>query len=304
MTFLGGCYYHFCATRFGHRLARAFVHATRRNGRRRSFHMPFDALESEHEAVAALMRLWRRVHWSCGDGMMPAEQLLEVYRLAVGWPVDGDTVELGAWVGLTTSYLATACRVRGRGHVYAVDTFQGHREGGTFYPSVETHSGSTLAAFRARIARSRVRDLVQPLIGCTTDVAGRYPGRPIRVLLIDADHSYEGVRDDFRAWAPHVAPGGLVIFHDYLMPGVARFIDEDLPRREDFVPSPGRVDPNIMAVTRRFGARAVRGSSPHADARTEGRPSTPAPTAAPLLPAHAAPRAGEHGAEQPIEVGA
>ena len=47
-----------------------------------------------------------------------------------------------------------------------------------------------------------------------------------RFLLIDADHSYEGVRRDFEAWSPLVAPGGLIVFHDYLMSeaGVARFV--------------------------------------------------------------------------------
>lgn len=39
-------------------------------------------------------------------------------------------------------------------------------------------------------------------------------GRPVDVLFIDGDHSYEGVCDDFERYAPLVRSGGLVAFHD------------------------------------------------------------------------------------------
>lgn len=46
-------------------------------------------------------------------------------------------------------------------------------------------------------------------------------------VFIDADHSYEAVRNDLRAWWPIVAKGGLVCGHDYHMfPGVKRAVDE------------------------------------------------------------------------------
>lgn len=57
-------------------------------------------------------------------------------------------------------------------------------------------------------------------------------GRPIDFLFIDGDHSYTGVRTDWLNWAPHVAPGGVVAFHDTWPnydrhePGVVRWVDE------------------------------------------------------------------------------
>ena len=39
-------------------------------------------------------------------------------------------------------------------------------------------------------------------------------GEPLDFLLIDGDHSAEGVRQDFSMYAPLVRPGGLVAFHD------------------------------------------------------------------------------------------
>ena len=250
MSWISRRYYDFCQSPAGHATTEAMVRAMRRLGIARRFHMPLDALRLDHDAVAALMRLWSRIHWSSGDGMMPPNQLLAIYRLAVEWPVEGDIVELGAWTGLTTSYLATACRVRNSGRVFAVDTFEGTKEDGSRYPSIAKMGGSTLEAFHQRTRRAGVADIAWPLIGLTTEVVDRYPGRPIRFLLIDADHSYDGVRADFESWSPKVAPGGLIVFHDYQMPDVARFVNSRVIGRPGFDPHPGVVVPNVIAFTK------------------------------------------------------
>ena len=41
-------------------------------------------------------------------------------------------------------------------------------------------------------------------------------GRPIDFLLIDGDHTYEGVKRDWEMYEPLVAPEGLIAFHDIL----------------------------------------------------------------------------------------
>lgn len=41
-------------------------------------------------------------------------------------------------------------------------------------------------------------------------------GRPVDVLHIDGDHSYDGVAADFATYAPLVRAGGLVLVHDVL----------------------------------------------------------------------------------------
>lgn len=248
---LGKCYYGLCRTRVGHALLRGTVTTARRLGFVGGFRLPFDALSLDHSSLSGLAKLWSRIHWSPGDGMMPSDQLLSVYRLASTWPVDGATVELGSWVGLTTSYLATACKTHGKGKVYAVDTFVGTREGGEPYPSLVKFGGSTLNAFNEQIQRAGVSDIVEPLVGLSQDVALAYPGEPIRVLLIDADHSYTGIKGDFESWLPHLAPGGLIIFHDYIIHDVARYIDEEVRTNPAVKFSPGQIGDNIIAVTKR-----------------------------------------------------
>jgi cephalosporin hydroxylase len=39
-------------------------------------------------------------------------------------------------------------------------------------------------------------------------------GRAVDFLFIDGDHSHDGVWQDFKTYAPFVAPGGLIAFHD------------------------------------------------------------------------------------------
>jgi cephalosporin hydroxylase len=39
-------------------------------------------------------------------------------------------------------------------------------------------------------------------------------GRPIDCLFIDGDHSYVGVRQDYRMYSPLVRRGGVIAFHD------------------------------------------------------------------------------------------
>ena len=59
----------------------------------------------------------------------------------------------------------------------------------------------------------------------------------INLLVIDGDHSYEGIKYDFDTYFPLLQPGGYVIFDDYNAeewPGVQKFIDEDVCKKNDF----------------------------------------------------------------------
>ena len=44
-------------------------------------------------------------------------------------------------------------------------------------------------------------------------------GEPLDFLLIDGDHTYDGVRRDFEDYGPLVRPGGMIAFHDIAEPG-------------------------------------------------------------------------------------
>lgn len=52
---------------------------------------------------------------------------------------------------------------------------------------------------------------------------------PIAAILIDGDHTYEGVMADCEHFLPHVMQGGYAMFHDYAresLPGVTQAVQE------------------------------------------------------------------------------
>jgi predicted O-methyltransferase YrrM len=53
-------------------------------------------------------------------------------------------------------------------------------------------------------------------------------GRSIDFLFIDADHTYEGVKQDYEMYAPLVRRGGVVAFHDILPNAVDEHCKVDL----------------------------------------------------------------------------
>jgi predicted O-methyltransferase YrrM len=88
------------------------------------------------------------------------------------------------------------------------------------------YAPAMIAAIRAfQPARQTVRclpcDSHDPQTGAT--LVRMFGGRAIDVLLIDGDHAFDGVRQDFRLYAPLVRCGGIVAIHDIIPDHRARF---------------------------------------------------------------------------------
>lgn len=66
------------------------------------------------------------------------------------------------------------------------------------------------------------------VLNCDTEAAAALVDRRFDFVFIDAEHTYEGVRDDIRAWRDKIVPGGLLCGHDYSkkFPGVKLAVDE------------------------------------------------------------------------------
>lgn len=51
-------------------------------------------------------------------------------------------------------------------------------------------------------------------------------GYEFDMIYIDADHSYESVKNDISVWFNKVKPGGIICGHDYFMDDVKKAVDE------------------------------------------------------------------------------
>jgi predicted O-methyltransferase YrrM len=124
-------------------------------------------------------------------------------------------VELGTWMGASAIPIARAIRPWG-GTLTCVDTWQGLL---TYAPGIMyTAQPWMLVSCARNLIDAGVSANIR-LIPATTQDAAACWREPIDYLYIDADHSYEAVWADLRAWVPHLKPGGLLLGDDYGSPG-------------------------------------------------------------------------------------
>ena len=111
---------------------------------------------------------------------------------------EGCIVEVGSYRGRSTVALARGSANGHRPPVYAVEpheTFVGPR-GGDFGPEDR-------AAFLRNMVRTGAYRQVR-LLNTSSEILSPGWKEPVALLWLDGDHSYEGVRRDFDAWAPHL----------------------------------------------------------------------------------------------------
>ena len=110
--------------------------------------------------------------------------------------IDGYLVELGAWEGETTRFLAQATNKK----IVAVDRYFER------WPP---------AAGALECFQSNTSDLENiELIRNTTYSAGKnFYGR-VALIFIDAQHDFLNTFADFQAWTRHLVDSGICVFHD------------------------------------------------------------------------------------------
>jgi hypothetical protein len=141
------------------------------------------------------------------EGMISVAEARLLYELARE-VVTGCIVEVGSYRGRSTIALARGSQA---GHNVPVFAFDPHEEsvgilGGKFGPEDR-------AWFFRNMLRSGCYRIVR-LVELSSAVVSAGWHRPVSLLWIDGDHSYEGVRSDFDCWLPHLVPGAAIALDD------------------------------------------------------------------------------------------
>jgi len=120
----------------------------------------------------------------------------------------GVILELGSFRGVSTIVMAKATNRK----VIAVDPFIAH---GTISQNKQN--------FLNNIRRFEVENQIELIedFSKNFNIKG-----PLGLLLIDAEHTYEGVKHDYNKFAPLVEDGGYIVMHDFHLPGIKKFFDE------------------------------------------------------------------------------
>lgn len=147
-------------------------------------------------------------------------------------------VEVGVFRGVLSQYLLR----KGVDRLFMVDTWAPAEEQPEHYRETKDYCaglsaaecGANEALARAVATRSGGKAVVLKLP--SVEAAHQINDGSMDFVFLDADHSYEGVRDDIAAWLPKVRKGGWIGGHDYAndMPeydfsGVKRAVDEAFP---------------------------------------------------------------------------
>ena len=139
------------------------------------------------------------------DGMISVEEAELLFRLASRLSGTGCIVEIGSFRGRSTLALAQGA---GSCPVFAIDPHEHFAGalGGRFGPQDR-------AAFFRAMLRSGAYERVR-LVNLPSQTVAPGWREPVKLLWLDGDHSYDGVRSDWRAWRPHLAARALVAVDD------------------------------------------------------------------------------------------
>jgi MMP 1-O-methyltransferase len=152
-------------------------------------------------------------------GFMPPEEGIALYETAARYAGLGPVAEIGTYCGKSTIYLAAAASQAGQ----VVLTVDHHRGSEEIQPGWEHHDPElvdsatgrmdSLPFFRANLAAAGLEEHVIAVIGTSAQVS-RLWRTPLGMLFIDGGHSEIHVVIDYEGWAPWVAHGGALAFHD------------------------------------------------------------------------------------------
>lgn len=143
--------------------------------------------------------------------------------LLANMPKDGTFVELGAWLGKSSSYL---CDKATGQDIIIVDTWKGSPNELTTHHKLATEQ-DIYQLFVENMGERKYK-----AIKATSKAAARkFKEESLDVVFIDLTHTYEAVKEDIKLWLPKVKKGGYIAGDDYHenWKGVIQAVDELLP---------------------------------------------------------------------------
>ncbi len=182
---------------------------------------------------AQLIKTWRDI-----PGFFDFE---DIYDQAVGEAKDGDIlVEVGSFLGKSAAYMAQRIKESGKDLLFLVVDSWDKGEYAKWWIDVcqnppapwpvEELYGKPLENAFWYCMESVGNPYQKALAMSSVDAARNFKDSSVGFVFIDADHRYESVSADIKAWMPKVKKGGILAGHDYRTrswPDVTRAVDEE-----------------------------------------------------------------------------
>jgi hypothetical protein len=150
---------------------------------------------------------------------------------------DALIVEVGCWKGRSTCCLGVEILNSKKNiNLFCVDSWK-------YIPSTEQPISSQEEFDKVYF---EFLDNIKPFASLTTIIredsnkaAKSFADESLDFIFVDANHTYESVKDDVYAWIPKLKKGGIIAGHDYFTrvhPGVKQAIDEIFKENVSFIP--------------------------------------------------------------------
>lgn len=146
------------------------------------------------------------------------QALTDLYREVS--ELDGAVIEVGCWEGRSTVALANAAWPE---VIHAVDTWYGSPGEISSHLAAQRDVFATFQQNVAELTRGNVRPARMGWRDFFADF-----DRPLKLVFIDAEHSYSEVRDNIEAVLPLLVPGGVICGDDNHHPPVQQAVLDTL----------------------------------------------------------------------------
>lgn len=148
----------------------------------------------------------------------------EVYDLCLEKiPDNGTWIEIGSWQGKSISYAVVESILKKKSiNFNVIDIW-------TFNPKDAKDISSDEELYQRFLKNiDPIKEHINIIKEDSSTSARHFLDKSVDVCMIDANHDYDYVIKDIRAWYPKIKPGGILIGDDYsrAFPGVKKAIDE------------------------------------------------------------------------------
>ena len=154
-----------------------------------------------------------------------------IYEQMVESAKGGETfVELGAWFGKSTNYLATKIRESKKNIKFtAIDTWKGTDNEELHQNIVVAFNGDIFYEFIDNTTLSNNYSAFDIIKDSSYNSAKLFRNSSIDYMMIDAGHTYDDVKSDINIWYNKIKPGGIISGDDYgtnIFEGVTKAVNE------------------------------------------------------------------------------
>jgi len=146
-------------------------------------------------------------------GLITEDEGRRLAELAAWVPEEEAIVEIGSHRGLSSCWLIHGSRLGHGAHVTCIDPWPLYGTEVTDPDEPWAEEGA-LERWSKNVDAISGWPMVTPLRSTAQAVAATW-AKPVGLLFHDADHSYQAVVDDYRAWLPYLAPGAWIAVHDF-----------------------------------------------------------------------------------------